>query len=230
MLNRRADVLLVMLGTPVAKAKSKSSSSDETKARIIGATLQTLKEEGIVGTSARAIARVGDFNQALIFYHFGSIDDVIVAAVTQMSHRRMENHRGKLEQATSLPDLIRVARLLHADDSSSDNMTVLTQALAGGLNNPDMAAKLYANLEPWSEMVADAIERVLADNPVATALPHRQIADAISALFLGIELLDDLNPEVGHAEAMFDSLQSLAELLDDLLLATPLLELFRQGS
>lgn len=230
MLNRRADVLLAMLGTPVAKAKKKASSGEETKARIIGATLATLKEEGIVGTSARAIARAGDFNQALIFYHFGSVDDVIVAAVTQMSSRRMENHRSKLEETSSLPDLIRVARQLHADDSSHDNMTVLTQALAGGLNNPDMSAKLYANLEPWSEMVADAIERVLADNPVASALPHRQIADAISALFLGIELLDDLNPAVGHADAMFDSLQSLAELLDDLLLASPLLEMFRNQS
>ena len=218
-----------MLGTAVAKAKSKPSSGDETKARIIDATLSTLKEEGIVGTSARAIARAGDFNQALIFYHFGSVNDAIVAAVAHMSDRRMENHRAKLEQASSLPELIRVARELHGDDSTHDNMTVLTQALAGGFNDDEMSAKLYSHLEPWPQMVAETIERVLGDSPVAETMPSRQIADIISALFLGIELLDDLNPGHGHADAMFDSLQSLAELLDDLL-ATPLLDFFRPES
>jgi len=219
-----------MPGSAVAKAKSRASSSgEETKSRIIEATLTTLKEEGIVGTSARAIARAGDFNQALIFYHFGSVDDVVVAAVSHMSSRRMENHRSKLESASSLPDLIRVARELHADDTTNDNMTVLTQALAGSAGNDEMGAKLYGHLEPWSEMVAAAIGRVLESSPVAETVPVRQIADAVSALFLGIELLDDLDPNHGHATAMFDSLQSLAELLDDLL-ATPLLEFFRPES
>ena len=90
------------LDESVAKAKRKpSTSGEETKARILAATLETLTEEGIVGTSARAIARTGDFNQALIFYHFGSVDDAIVAAVGQMSDRRLKNHRAKLEAATS---------------------------------------------------------------------------------------------------------------------------------
>ncbi len=219
-----------MPGLTVAKGKSKSSASgDETKARIIEATLATLKAEGIVGTSARAIARTGDFNQALIFYHFGSVDELVVAAVAAMSSRRLENHRDKLEQAKSLPDLIRIARELHAHDSTNDNMTVLAQAFAGATGNTEMGPKLYAALEPWSQMVATTIEQVLVDSPVAETVPHRQIADAISALFLGIELLDDLDPNRGHADAMFDSLQSLAELLDDLL-ATPLLEFFRPAT
>lgn len=212
----------------MAKAKSKSATSgDETKARIIEATLDTLKQDGIVGTSARAIARNGNFNQALIFYHFGSIDDVVIVAVSDLCSRRLEIHRDKLEQATSLPDLVRVARELHDEDTLTDNMAVLAQAFAGAAGNDEMGPKLYAALEPWSQMVADTTERVLRDTPAAQVVPHRQIADAISALFLGIELLDDLDPSRGHAPAMFDSLQSLAELLDDLL-ATPLLEFFRQ--
>ncbi|MEM7094710.1 MAG: TetR/AcrR family transcriptional regulator [Actinomycetota bacterium] len=213
------------MGTEVAEAKRKSTSSgDETKAKILDATLQTLKEEGIVGTSARVIARAGDFNQALIFYHFGSVDDAIIAAVGRMSERRLANHRAKLEQATSLPDLIRVARDLHSDDSANDNMTVLTQAFAGAAGHDEMGPKLYAQLEPWSELVADTIERVLGNAPGAGAVPNDAIAQAISAMFLGIELLDDLDPTRDHATALFDALQSLAELLDDLL-ATPLLEM-----
>ena len=200
-----------------------NASGEETRSRIIAATLQTLRTEGIAGTSARAIARAGDFNQALIFYHFGSVDDLVVAAVGQMSNRRLVTHRERLETATSLPELIRIARDLHHDDTTNDNMTVLTQAFAGAAGDPEMGPKLYAELEPWSDMVGDTITRILGDTPAAVRVPTMQIANAISAMFLGIELLDDLDPSRNHAGQLFDALESLAGLLDDLL-ATPLLD------
>lgn len=51
---------------------SQSTSSEQavsTREKIMHAAYETLKKEGIKNTSARAIAREGDFNQALIFYH-----------------------------------------------------------------------------------------------------------------------------------------------------------------
>ena len=200
-----------------------TASGDETKARIVEATLQTLKTEGIVGTSARVIAREGDFNQALIFYHFGSVDDLIVAAVAEMSRRRMENHRARLEQVTSLTEMIQVARELHADDLATDNMTVLTQAFAGAVGNSETGPKLYAQLEQWSDLVADTLERLLADVPAAAAvIDRKQMAQGISALFLGVELLDDLDPTKANASALFDTFEGLARLVE-LVLQTPLL-------
>ena len=104
----------------MAKAKRRSSSSgEETKAKIVDATLQTLQEEGIVGASARAIARTGDFNQALIFYHFGSVDEAIVAAVGELSRRRLERYREPLMSVDNLTELIRVARELYENDRES---------------------------------------------------------------------------------------------------------------
>ena len=52
--------------------------SDETRQHIMAAALDTLREEGIAGTSARSIARNGDFSQAAIFYHFGSVEQLLV--------------------------------------------------------------------------------------------------------------------------------------------------------
>jgi len=210
----------------MAEATRRSTASgDETRARIVQATLETLKTEGIVGTSARAIARAGDFNQALIFYHFGSVDELVVASVAEMSRRRMDNHAARLNEVNSLTEMVQVARELHADDLAADNMTVLTQAFAGAGGNPDLGPKLYAQLEPWSELVVETIDRVLGDVPAAAAIDKRQIAQAISALFLGIELLDDLDPERAGAEALFDTLEGLSRVLE-LVLQTPLLANF----
>ena len=70
-----------------------SAQSDQlpatTKERIVVAALETLKEEGFAGTSARAIARRGNFNQALIFYHFGTLNDLLLAALDRTSAERM---------------------------------------------------------------------------------------------------------------------------------------------
>ena len=205
-----------------------TASGDETKARIVQATLRTLKSEGIVGTSARAIAREGEFNQALIFYHFGSVDDLVVASVAEMGRRRMGNHRARLEKVTSFTEMIGVARDLHADDLAADNMTVLTQAFAGAVGNKEIGPKLYAELEPWSDLVAETIERVLVDVPAAAMVDRKQIAQAISALFLGVELLEDLDPSKAKADALFDTLEGLARLVE-LLLQTPLLSSLSGG-
>jgi AcrR family transcriptional regulator len=199
----------------MAKAKRRSSSAgDQTRSKILDATLSTLKEEGIVGASARAIARNGDFNQALIFYHFGSVDEAIVAAVDVMSRRRMENHRERIEGATTLRELVDVARALHNDDTANDNMTVLTQAFAGAAGDPVMGPQLYKALAEWSDMVTDAIRRVLGDAPIAQLVPAEQLGQGISALFLGIELMADLDPEQAAVDSLFDTLMATASMVE----------------
>ena len=190
------------------------SSGEETRSRIVAATLATLKSEGIVGTSARNIAKAGDFNQALVFYHFGSVDDLVIAAVSSMSCDRIDRYRPRLESVSSLTEMVGVARELHAEDVANDNMKVFTQAFAGAVGNSEIGPKLYAELQPWTDLVTETVDRVLADVPAAAAIDKAQIAQAISALFLGIELLDSLDPEVSNATALLETLEGLSRLLD----------------
>lgn len=198
----------------------KPAAGDATKERIVNATLETIRSEGIVGTSARAIARTGDFNQALIFYHFGSIDNAVVAAVCELGTKRIAKHQAELENATSLSELIGIARAIHNEDTTSQNITVLAQVFARAARSDaddDLGAQLYAQLEPWNQMLAHAIERVAGDSPLVQFVPMAQLADAMSALFVGIELLDDLDPSQGHADSLFDSMETLAELVNSVL-------------
>src|ERR1051325_7656765 len=89
---------------------------DATKACIVDAALVALREEGILGASARSIARHGDFNQALIFYHFGSVTDVLLAAVDRLSAQRAQRYEERLAQVSSLHELVAVAGELHRED------------------------------------------------------------------------------------------------------------------
>ena len=93
-------------------------------------------------------------------------------------------------------------------------MTVLTQAFAGAAGDPEMGPALYAALEAWSEMVTDAISRVLGDGPLASLVPAQLLGQTISALFLGIELMADLDPERAEVDALFDSLLGVAAMVE----------------
>ena len=74
-----------------------------TKLEIAEAALETLKEKGFTGASAREVAGVGGFNQALIFYHFGSVRNALLAALDLVSARRMHAYQSLFEQAQTLP-------------------------------------------------------------------------------------------------------------------------------
>ncbi|TMK57251.1 MAG: helix-turn-helix transcriptional regulator, partial [Actinobacteria bacterium] len=73
---------------------------------IADAALETLREEGFAGATSRAIARRGGFNQALIFYHHGSLERLLVAALRQTSEQRLERYREAVAGASTLDELI----------------------------------------------------------------------------------------------------------------------------
>ncbi len=204
----------------MAKAKRRSSASgEETRSRIIEATLETLQAEGIVGASARAIARAGNFNQALIFYHFGTVDLAIVAAVGELSRRRLDRYRESLLAVDDLTDLIAVARELYEADRESGEVTVLTQAFAGASRDAVMGPAMFGHIAEWNELLEEVVDRAVAASPIghtalAASLPRHEIALAISALFLGIELLGQLDPERADTDRIFTTIAAVAQLAE----------------
>src|SRR5579863_5611902 len=91
-------------------------AGDGTKATIAQAALETLKTRGFAGTSAREIAKAGGFNQALIFYHFGSVQKVLLAALDLVSERRMRAYKPAFEAAGTLSELATLAAAIYRED------------------------------------------------------------------------------------------------------------------
>jgi AcrR family transcriptional regulator len=87
-----------------------------TRRRIVDAAIETLKAEGFAGASARAIARRGDFNQALIFYHFNSLHGLLLAVLDETSRRRLARWEEATGKAESLPELLATTAELYSED------------------------------------------------------------------------------------------------------------------
>ena len=104
------------------------------------------RAEGIAGISARAIARHGDFNQALIFYHFGSVEGLLVTVARSESERRSELYAPRSPRSSSLSDLVAVARRLHDEEFQAGTVAALTQMLAGAVGSEELARGIADSL------------------------------------------------------------------------------------
>ena len=192
------------------------AGAQTTKQAIIQAAFETLREQGYAGASARAIARRGDFNQALVFYHFGSVQNLLLAALDASSSARMERYEAALVEASDASSLIEVARTLHAEDLESGHITVLSEMIAGSVGNPELGREIVARMEPWVELVERSILQLVAGSPLAGAVPARDLAFAVVAFYLGIDLLAQLESDRARVDRLFELARTFAPLLAQL--------------
>ena len=182
------ETALMVRGRARAVGRS-NAGSEATRTRIIEATLETIRTEGMLGATARAIARTGEFNQASIYYHFGSINEAVLAGLKQMSEERLARYEKRMAEVASLSALVEVGAQLHREDVSSGTIHVLSQVMAAAAADDLFAKEIGEIFQAWIDVVERSLQRALGDSPIAAALPLPELARAVSALFLGIELL-----------------------------------------
>jgi AcrR family transcriptional regulator len=188
--------------------------SAETRAALIEGAIEALKTVGFAGASAREIARLAGCNQTLVFYHFGSVTDLLLAALDAISERRMAAYQGMLEHAESMSDLVESARSIFTEDLDSGNVTVLVEMIAGARSVPGLGDQVAARMAPWREFAETAVRRGLASSPLARLLPAKDVAHAVVAGCLGLEQLANLDGDRAAALSLFDRAASLALLAD----------------
>ena len=175
-----------------------------TKARIAEAALETLKARGFAGATAREIARTGGFNQALVFYHFGSVQNVLLAALDLVSNRRMRAYQPAFENARTVSELARLARDIYTEDLENGYVTVLSEMVSGGVSDPRLGREVVARLEPWIGMVERKLRALLTDSAFESMVPPRDLAFTIIALYLGIDMLSHLDGDRTRADSLLD--------------------------
>jgi AcrR family transcriptional regulator len=178
-------------------------SGEATRQRIVEAAVETLKQEGFAGTSARAVAKQGGFNQALVFYHFGAMTELLLAALDETSERRMVRYREALDGVDGLGQLVELAGRIYREDLDAGHMTVLAEVIAGASAMPELGPEVVARIEPWIGLTEEALGRTLEGTPLEGTVPLAELAFAVVALYLGVELLTHLQGDRSRADALF---------------------------
>ncbi|HEX4127608.1 MAG TPA: TetR/AcrR family transcriptional regulator [Acidimicrobiales bacterium] len=192
-----------------------SSRSAGTRTKLIDAARETLKAEGYAGSSARAIADRAGLNQGLIFYHFASVANLLLAALDSVSATRMEQYGAAVERVASPTELVDVATDIFEEDLDAGYVAVLVEMIAGASSTPGLGAEVSARLGPWFAFAEQAVTSTLGP-PLDSVLPPGDVAYAIVALYLGLEMLTHLDGDRARALGLFAHAKSLATLLEAL--------------
>jgi AcrR family transcriptional regulator len=199
---------------PRAAAASRRAPSADVRAALVTGAIDALREAGFAGASAREIAGRAGCSQALVFYHFGSVNDLLLAALDEVSARRMDAYRSALERAGSVSELAESARLIFRQDLDAGHVRVLVEMITGAQSVPGLREQVAQRLRPWRDLTHEAVRRVLGRSAAARLMPPAEAAHALMAGFLGLELLASLERDRAAALAVFDQAAHLARLLD----------------
>jgi AcrR family transcriptional regulator len=203
-------------GTPGRVTTEEGSRSSGTRRALVEAAVATLKEDGFTGASARAIAARAGCNQALVFYHFGSVVGLLLAGLDAVSADRLERYRAAVEQVHSPTELVEVAATIFREDLDTGDATVLAEMIAGASSTPSLGPEVTARIAPWTRFAADAIGATLGPAGLEEIIPPDDLAFAVVALYLGLELLTHLDGDRSRALALFDHGTRLAALFEGL--------------
>ncbi|MBC2873874.1 MULTISPECIES: TetR/AcrR family transcriptional regulator [Streptomyces] len=197
--------------------RSGSDAGTDTRAKLLDAALRTLAEQGIAKVSARSIAATAGVNQALVFYHFGSVDELLSTACRHGAEQRVARYRDRLDRVRTLSELLELGRELHAVERAEGNVAVLAQLLAGAQNQPRLAPATAAGLALWIDEIERVLVRVLADTPLAGFVDSPGLARAVASAFVGLELYEGVDAD-GALRALdaLDQLSGLVSVLEGL--------------
>lgn len=187
----------------------------DTRTRLMRACLSTIRTQGMAKTSARTVAATAGVNQALIFYHFGTLSGLVRAAFLDATGRRVATLQPGLDAVTTFEELLAAAQGLHEAEDAEGNVTVLAQVLAGAQADPELADAAGEALALWSTPVRAAVERVLADSALGNALDADTLTRMVTASFVGMELIGPTDPGL-DPPVLLRRLTPLARALDGL--------------
>ncbi|BCM69536.1 MULTISPECIES: TetR/AcrR family transcriptional regulator [Streptomyces] len=188
-----------------------TAKAQETKTRLLEGALRTLTEQGIAKTSARTVAAAAGVNQALVFYHFGSVDELLAAACRYGAEKAVARYRERLAAVDSLSELLAVGRDIHERERAGGHVALLGQLLAGAPTHPALGPATAAGLQLWITEIEQVLRRVLAATPFGEFADPAGLARAVAASFVGIELYEGVD-EAG-AGAALDALEQLGALV-----------------
>src|SRR3954449_6744388 len=195
------------------RPRGRSREGVKTRSRMIDAALATLIEEGYAGASARAIATRGGFNPALVFYHFGSVDQLLLAALDRSSQARLERYRELLLRPIPVDEAVHEAARLFREDVDAGAVVAATELIGASLGRSELRTEVLARMRPWLDLTREVVEGRLAGSALGPfAHAAGPAAFAIVSFYLGINMLSRLEPDLSGVDPLFESIAQLSLL------------------
>jgi AcrR family transcriptional regulator len=176
-----------------------------TRALLLAAATDLLREKGYAATSTRAVADRAGVQLSLVHYHFGSKRSLLLAVLDDFTERLLQRQQATFSDDRSVAEQWRSACDYLHEDIRSGYVRILWELWAAGLADPELAERWRAIQRGWRELIEARLERLQAEGGVELPMRPRALAALIGNLFEGaeVEILAGVpEDETPHLEAL----------------------------
>jgi AcrR family transcriptional regulator len=175
--------------------------SEDTRTRLLRATLEVLARHGVAQTTSREIAAAARVNLQAITYHFGSKDELVAQALISAVRTWIEPARAALTGIADDPLrglLDTVSALQEALDRAHEHFPTYIEALATASRHETVRGQIAGLLAELRDAVAASIRELRDAGHIAAWVEPEPMAALIVAAGDGFVLHSTLDPD-GHA-------------------------------
>jgi AcrR family transcriptional regulator len=204
--------------TPVrgGAPRTQQARRDQTRARLIEATIRSIADHGYPATTTRQIAESAGASLGAIAHHFPARVDLIATALDEVWHRMETGLRTRAAHAASVGGARRTPALLDVlwTAFTHDLYTVWVKVWIAAADDPELYAALAPLERPQSAMFA-AIAADVAPKNVPLAEWTRRFSVALDAM-RGLALTLTIQPRTTpiHRDPWPGLRRELIRLLD----------------
>ncbi len=124
---------------------------------IVVAALQKIRDRGIAGVRAADIAKALDISTALIFYHFGTLEALIIEAFRQATETALATLRDELARGGPADTRLHAVLTLYGPTNPGHNWQLWIEAQAAAMRDHELRAVLQRLDQRWRDAVVTLI-------------------------------------------------------------------------
>jgi AcrR family transcriptional regulator len=171
--------------------------------------VSSLAELGFSATSARAVADRAGVAPGGLFYHFGSMDELLAEVFSTCLDRRIERLNAGLnvpqeELPSAFPAAVR-AEFEHPESRA------MLELVVGAIDSPALRARVREGMDRSTAFTRDVIDRMVGGSPLAALLPLDLVAQVAASAFFGLAVMDLVGADV-DVDGMTDLTTALLHL------------------
>lgn len=192
--------------------------SDQMRTRVLEGAVEALCVEGAAQVGADGIARRAGVPAAVVWEHFGGVEEVVVAAVEHAVRGRVRACGGELAGVRTVGELVRVGRSWCVVPEVGSVGWVVSQ-VSGSVVGEQAVVAAVAAVGVWSAAFERVLVRVLAQSPVQEFVDAAGLGRMVVAALVGAQVGQGAG-SVG-AERSLEALEQVGELVSALCVLGP---------
>ena len=179
-----------------AAAPPRRSEESATRKAILDAAEAILCEEGHAALSSRRAAERAGLKSQLVHYHFGTMDELLLAVLRRREDQYFEAHAKALTSKTPLRALWDLA-------SDVRGAELELEFLSMGIHRELIRTQLGESCRRFRQLQVAVISRVLNELGMPeTTLPPGVLAFVLASVARGLVTEERLGIDLGHAEVL----------------------------